>query len=691
MPVRRLRFALPALAAALALPATAHAAQTYVVDPAAAGPGCTGTTCKTIRSALAATLDGDTVKVKPGVYEESAGLEITKPGVTLETEGAPGTALITHAGVTTAGTPVLKVGAAGATVRGLFLSVPVNGGPALDVVGAGTGAKLESLFLVNETATTQDLPTLRIAASSGTTTVDGLLLVHRPATTATDAAAPAVLGPAASTVTLIAANVLAGDKAAAVVRLPGGVAGATHRIASSNLVGARSNGVALEVLSAADSPAKKQVRMDSTFLSAASGGTGLRAASAAAATGEFSQAGDIAVSIVRSTVAGAGRATVLQAQANGDGTPVMGDGVARGNIDVTVTRSILKGDNQLTDVTPTSGLFAVSNDAKLTITQSDTPQAAKAKTDGTGEIVVASNTNTPDAQLFVAPSNNDPTKRSFRLRADAPLIDKGGSVAAEEPAKDADGQARTAGPAADVGADEFVNLAPVAALKDGGQVAAGKAVLLDGSASADPEAGIGGGLKSFRWEFGDGQTQTTTTPTVQHTYAKPGTYEVKLVVEDSFGALSAAAATTKVTVADGAAPLVAFTSPKSGARFTRFITKRNATTKKVTRTARTLRFAGTASDDAAVGKVELALRAVTLKGVRRLATGQCRFLDVKAGKFVGNQCRKPKLFVVAFKDGKFAYRTKRGVQLRPGTYEVIARATDAAGNVGTTTTRFTIR
>ncbi|MGC3995350.1 MAG: PKD domain-containing protein [Propionicimonas sp.] len=53
----------------------------------------------------------------------------------------------------------------------------------------------------------------------------------------------------------------------------------------------------------------------------------------------------------------------------------------------------------------------------------------------------------------------------------------------------------------------------------------------DGSASNDPD----GALASYAWEFGDGDTRTTSNSTVSHTYAAAGSYEARLVVTDDGG------------------------------------------------------------------------------------------------------------------------------------------------------------
>lgn len=51
----------------------------------------------------------------------------------------------------------------------------------------------------------------------------------------------------------------------------------------------------------------------------------------------------------------------------------------------------------------------------------------------------------------------------------------------------------------------------------------------DGAASSDLE----GAIASYRWDFGDGATTTTTGPTTSHTYAADGTYTARLTVVDA--------------------------------------------------------------------------------------------------------------------------------------------------------------
>jgi glucose/arabinose dehydrogenase/PKD repeat protein len=63
------------------------------------------------------------------------------------------------------------------------------------------------------------------------------------------------------------------------------------------------------------------------------------------------------------------------------------------------------------------------------------------------------------------------------------------------------------------------------------------AVDFDGSGSSDPDTGDT--LTNYLWDFGDDSpTQTTTTPTISHTYSTDGTYTASLRVEDNRGAVS---------------------------------------------------------------------------------------------------------------------------------------------------------
>lgn len=55
-----------------------------------------------------------------------------------------------------------------------------------------------------------------------------------------------------------------------------------------------------------------------------------------------------------------------------------------------------------------------------------------------------------------------------------------------------------------------------------------KEIFIDGGASFDRN----NDALTYRWDFGDGQTETTTDSYLRHTYEQPGTYETTLVVND---------------------------------------------------------------------------------------------------------------------------------------------------------------
>lgn len=84
----------------------------------------------------------------------------------------------------------------------------------------------------------------------------------------------------------------------------------------------------------------------------------------------------------------------------------------------------------------------------------------------------------------------------------------------------------------------------------------------DASASSDPD----GSVAKWQWDFGDGTTATG--KTTAHTYAKKGSYTVKLTVTDNGGATSS---TTKtVRVGPNQAPTAAFTDDCRNAADYRF-------------------------------------------------------------------------------------------------------------------------
>ena len=77
---------------------------------------------------------------------------------------------------------------------------------------------------------------------------------------------------------------------------------------------------------------------------------------------------------------------------------------------------------------------------------------------------------------------------------------------------------------------------PYAGVEDG-------AVLFDASGSSDPELDT----LSYHWDFGDGTTANTTSPTMSHTYAWGGSFAVTLTVNDGKGGADASTTITTIT------------------------------------------------------------------------------------------------------------------------------------------------
>lgn len=293
------------------------------------------------------------------------------------------------------------------------------------------------------------------------------------------------------------------------------------------------------------------------------------------------------------------------------------------------------------------------------------------------------------AKLFA-----NPLKGNFRLRPDATAaIDVGGFTTGES-VTDIDGDPRP-GPTTDLGADEFVNAPPVANLVVKGRSQAGKPTLLDGSASTDREGLIGGGIVQYRWNFGDGTTENTTTPQVLHTYSGEGAAGAQLVVVDKQGGVSAPAI-ARVDVGDGVAPEVTITKPFAGQNFrlttktTKTVTKNGKKTKVTTTKKNKLSFGGAAKDKSGVAgvlmtieKIGAARSATAAQASQATGRSQCTWFDSKKG-LLKVSCVKPKLLVAKLlKDGTWSYtpptKTKK---LTAGLYRVSVYGIDGSAAFG---------
>ena len=684
----RRTLALPAALAVLALPSAASAA-TFTVDPTAAA-GCNANICKTIKDAVGATNNGDVVKVKPNPsgYSEDP-IDVTDNNITIEAE-QPGTVLVTCKS-TTAGANVFTLTGSGATLRGLLVSVQPNGGAAVLVSGAN--ATIEQSYLAKQTTSTQDIATLQIneALATGTTTVKSTVVIHAPDMGAANDA-PAVQGPTGnSTLDIADSFVLSGIESGPALSVLGS-SGAGHTITRSRLYAFKSAADAIRIFVALDHTSPVKLTADSSVLAAGQNGSGVYAETenggGLPAPAGGSTAGDVTVALNRVTVAGSTYATKLLANADGSAP---GSPEPAGDIAMTVDRSIFHG-KKLVQSFDGDGLFFASNTSKLTVTSSDAVKDANDAAIGEGAtLTVTGSSLHTDASLF-----RDTVSRDFRLRADAPVIDQAGTPTGSESDKDFEGDPRVVGSAADTGADEFLNRAPTArVVVNPASPVQNQDVTLDASGSTDPEAGVGGAITRYEWDFGDGSPLETTTGAVHsHRYAQIGTYNVTVRVTDNFGAVSALSNAFAVNVRDGIPPQVRIVAPKSNQRFKLFrTTKRKVAGRTVTIKRRNqIRFAGNATDAFGVRSVELSIRLVrqTTTKAKSSQTGTCRYLNTSRNLIVGRKCSRPLFFPISLKEGLWAYRTKRTTRLRAGTYQATIRVTDNNGVQAVLTRSFTI-
>jgi hypothetical protein len=290
----------------------------------------------------------------------------------------------------------------------------------------------------------------------------------------------------------------------------------------------------------------------------------------------------------------------------------------------------------------------------------------------------------------------DAPGRNFRLRPGSPAIDVGGFTTGES-ATDIDGDPRP-GPTTDLGADEFVNSPPVASIVvSTAKPREGQPTLLDGSSSTDREAKYGGGIVEYRWTFGDGTTETTTTPTVLHTYKGEGAAAAQLVVVDRQGAASAPAA-ARVAVGDGVPPAVTIQKPFANQRVkltttsTRTVTRNGVKRKITTRRKAKLTFRGLAQDKSGVGFVVLTLEKLSsnsvsstkrVKASQSASKAQCAWFDAKKG-LLKKSCNKPVLIAAKLaQGGVWTYGISTKVkQPSPGLYRISVYAADGSGAFG---------
>jgi hypothetical protein len=444
---------------------------------------------------------------------------------------------------------------------------------------------------------------------------------------------------------------------------------AANKIVRSTVATSGTGTSAVKVTSSDTSSSTKGLLMESTLVT---GG----AAGLAVVTGEsapVTTAGDVNVTLRHVTAAGSTNGLRLDSS---KAAPILGGPV--GNITATVSDSIIQNGTSKTIYPGLLGALLVVLAPPNTITDTYTRTLQE-----------------PFDQNAVFAN---PAAKKFQLRPGSPAIGVGGFTAGES-TTDYEGDPRDAAPT-DLGFDEYVNKAPKAVIevKTVPQRST-RPVTFDGSKSTDPETGAGGGIKTYRWEFGDGKTEDTATPTVNHTYTGEGDATVKLTVVDAQGAVSAPAS-VPIKLVDGLAPAIVITKPTANQKIrltkkttrTRTVTVNGKKVKRKTTTTKRTRigFAGTAKDKSGVKGVVLTVERISktatsstaAKSSAATTTKRCAWLDPKKG-IVLRSCSKPVLILAKLaKDGAWTYNVKSTIRLSAGLYRVIVAGQDNAGAAG---------
>lgn len=677
------RMLVPAAAAlALALPSAATA-KTYTVDPGAA-VGCNAAhTCKTITNAVSAfdLVSGDEIVINDGSYEEPSTVTVTTPGILIRAKNLL-KVQVTQVSSDRSGIPVFSL-VNSDHLDGIVVNSPADGGPAVLVKGRNT--TVSRSILSKTGVSVRDTPVYSVdddgvpyaPSDDGVNNVNHTSVLAAPSASAPQVSAT-IQGSTGSTLFLDSVIAFAGKDQGPAVVLPGndttaaGVA-VPNRIVASVLGATRATQAALAVTSNYNDTTPKLTEIDSSVLNGGAIGVGLKVRTGTNNIAGQDNSGDVKVVGVHVTIAGVNEPFVVDAMSSGP------SGSPKGSVDVTFDKSIIHGTGQGTVSSraagglPLPGLDTAANTAHVIVQNSDTTQLANGG-EGAANVKVTATTNTPEAQLF-----RDAPHLDFHLLATAPVIDKGGAIGQGNSTLDFDGDNRLIGAATDLGADEFQNHAPTAV----GNVAPvnakqGQAILYDATKSTDPD----GPIASYVWNFGDGTTQTTTVPYTTHSFALLGDYFGSVTAIDTQGASSVAAQLPHIHIGDGSPPKVAVSSPKAGKTFARYTTKTSKNKKtgktKKTKVFNTIKFSGTATDEAGVANAEMQIKRLNLAG-KKPNPKVCITTDGKH-RMKQTSCKSPVYFRVSFKDGKFSYSLKAAQKLPAGTYELSVRATDKNAN-----------
>jgi len=481
---------------------------------------------------------------------------------------------------------------------GQSIGAAVNGANDDDTVHVLPGVYVEQPITVSKK--------IHITGEPGTIVTNASTDASKPLFTFTsDGGSLATLTAASTAGTVVAGQAAIAISDALVVQVAGAVPAVqlsgvgTTTLIRSSVAAVDPHADAVDI--ASSTSGDKALSLDSSILSGGASASSLSATATGSLTPLPPQNGNITVQAVHATIAGAASAIATATSKPALGTP--------GTITITADRSILRG-------TIADG---------VTVTKSDTSTA----------------------NVFV-----NPAAKNFHLRADATsVIDQAGPAVDGESATDVDGQPRVVGPASDLGADEFLNQAPVSRLAAPATTRTPGATTFDASASSDPEAAYGGGIAGYHFDFGDGTSADSPTPTVTHTYAKPGTYAATVTVTDAQGLAGAASGAVQAQVTDGIAPTVRIISPRNN--------------KKLKRRG-SVRITGSATDDTAVAGVGLTLQ----------RPGSKRLTKITA----------------KLQQGIWSYKLPSKLKRKRGRYTLTAYAVDAAGNLSKAARiRFTLK
>jgi hypothetical protein len=626
------RTAMVAAVITLAAPAAASAT-VWTVDPSRDKSGaCEANSCPTIQKAVDAAAGGDVVNLLEGTYPES--VDIPKP-LTLNGPG-PGEAKVTGSGTG----DVLTVSAS-LRITGITVDVPANAGSAVRVTAGSLVLERSVAQRVN--ASDKNEPV--IDAAGGVVEVLDSFVVQGAGT------------GTAALATTAAARVTVADSFLISSTGPGvALAESDTRLLRSSIVSVAEGGDGVR-LAAPNTGSAKRLVMDSSVLIAGTGAAGLRV------TTTGNAAGDVTVAGRHVTISGP-KGAVLDASAAGG--PILPAAKSSGNIAATFTSSIVHGPSEAKRHVPAAIPTTTGNTVRLTFSHSDAPPAG-----GDGTIDMGNASNTPDAQLF-AP-------KSLKLRADAPVIDKGAAPADDESATDIDDEPRVGGPASDIGADEFLNKPPRAVFGVTDKNPAQGQIVGFVSGSTDPEQDAGGGIVEYVWDFGDGTREVTRAGGVAHAYSRLGTYNVTLQVRDRQGGVSEVSAPQAVTVRDATPPRLSLVVPTPSQVL------------KLVKRKLPLTVLGSWEDVSGVRSIQIAVQVVKRDKVKKPAARKrtkkkkakrsattCEFYS---GRLLARKrCDRP-IWLPAVINGKgFALQTRKGLRLPAGVYEIRVRATDAVGN-----------